>query len=428
MAIVLKGAKLFDGTGKDIITDGVVVIGDDGKIDQVGKRQDVSPIKYDEVSYYDLNGQFLMPGLIDAHIHIGLQGMPDTYQENYICETSRAVRSVKEMEATLQAGFTTVRNCGTANKIDFSVKEGVENGWINGPRILTSGEILSTTCSGTEYFENLYRIADGYDEFKKASREQLKFGADFLKVMATGAIMNPGGIPGAEQTDIKELKAIVEEATKLEKKVAAHAHGAQGIKNAVQAGAYTIEHASLVDDEALSMMVDHNIYVVPTLTVGYLVLKYANEINVPRFMIDKTRQIRTVRVNSIKRALESGVRIAMGSDAGVSPYNYHGNNALELVIYVNEGLMSPTEAILSATKVAAEACDIASEVGTIEKGKIADMIVVDGNPLEDIEVLLNKDNIRKVIKDGKIVKNLDKESPCSIPQLTPYMEEDFPKV
>ncbi|HHV64654.1 MAG TPA: amidohydrolase family protein [Peptococcaceae bacterium] len=401
MLTVLKGATIFDGTGRDVIENGFVIINEKGKIEFVGSSYALPDS--DQIKVIDVSGKFILPGLIDCHIHLDLHGMPDTYEENLVEDKLRAIRAAQEMEATLQAGFTTVRNAGSVNYIDFSVRQAIENGWLNGPRILTSGRILSITCSGTEYFAGMYRIADGYDEFKKAAREQLKEGADFLKIMATGAFMNPGGIPGAEQPDLKEIQAVVEEADKLGKYVAAHAHGAQGIKNSIRAGVRTIEHGTFADEEAIELMVENQVFLVPTFAVDYYWMKYGLEGGVPEHMLEKAEEAKGISIETTRKALQAGVQVAMGTDAG-TPYNYHGGNAIELWIMVEEGLMTPQEAILSATRTAALACGIESETGTLEKGKWADLLVVEGNPLKDISILTKKENILKVFKEGKSVK------------------------
>jgi imidazolonepropionase-like amidohydrolase len=408
MIKILKGASLFDGTGKDLIEDSILIIDEKGRILDVGDSKAINILQYKNTEIFDLTGKYLLPGLIDAHVHIGYHGLHNTYDENFFDDKLRAIRAVKEMENTINAGFTTVRNCGSVNQLDFFVKESVEKGYINGPRILTSGKILSITCSGTDYFKGLYRIADGYDQFKKAAREQLEMGADILKVMATGAVMNPGGVPGAEQPDLKELQAVVEEGRKLGKRVAAHAHGNVGIKNAIKAGVATIEHGSFADDDTIEMMIDNNIYLITTLIVGHLLLIHGEENGIPEFMLNKQKELRSLRLNTIKKAVEKGVKITMGSDAGVSPYNYHGKNACEMVCYVNEGLMNPKDAVISATKIAAEACGLDKELGTLEKGKVADLIVLDADPFENIETLIDSNNVKIVMKEGQILKNINK--------------------
>jgi imidazolonepropionase-like amidohydrolase len=407
MPTILKGAKIFAGTDQEVLEDGFLIIDKGGRIDYVGPNYDLP--SGDDIKIIDLKGKFILPGLIDCHIHLDLHGIPNTYEENLVEDKLRTIRAAREMEETIQAGFTTVRNAGSVNHIDISVRQGVENGWINGPRILTSGRILSITCSGTEYFNGMYRIADGYAEFKKAAREQLREGADFIKIMATGAFMNPGGIPGAEQPDIKELQAAVEEASKLGKYVAAHAHGAQGIKNAILAGVRTIEHGTFADEEAIAMMLEKDVFLVPTFAVDYYWLKYGIKGGVPKHMLEKAEEAKGISINSTRMALKAGVKIAMGTDAG-TPYNYHGGNAIELLIMVKEGLLTPQEAILSATSTAAKACGLETETGTLEKGKWADLLVVEENPLEDISVLTCKDKILKVFKEGRLIKDLDSPS------------------
>jgi imidazolonepropionase-like amidohydrolase len=396
---VLKGATLIDGTGNEPVKNSVLIF-KDNKIESVGTVNDVE-IPHDAM-VYDISDQYIIPGLIDCHIHLDLHGMADTYQENLVEDKLRTIRAAMEMQATLRAGFTTVRNVGSVNHIDFAVKNAVEEGFIAGPRILTSGKIICMTSSGTEYFNGMYREADGVGENRKAAREQLKNGADLLKVMATGAIMNPGGVPGAPQLDVEEIRAVVEEGAKLGKNVAAHAHGAQGIKNAILAGVATIEHGTMADNEAIAMMVEKNVYLVPTLAVDHLMLKYGEKHGVPAFMIKKAKELAEMRNEVIRKAIAAGVRIAMGTDAG-TPYNYHGRNSLELVVMVEEKLMTAMDALIASTKTAAEAIGLADEVGTLEKGKLADCVVLNQNPLEDIKCLLNKKNINMVFKDGTLV-------------------------
>ncbi|ACB84028.1 metal-dependent hydrolase family protein [Natranaerobius thermophilus] len=407
MTKILACGKVFTGETNKVFSRGAVAVQDNEIIDiDVDSQNPGEELKkkYPEAEYYDLSGHTVLPGLIDSHIHLDLHGMADTFDENFVEDKLRSIRASRAMEDTLFSGFTTVRNCGSVNWIDISVKEAVRRGIINGPRILTSGKILSITSPGSEYFYGLYREADGYDGFKLAAREQLKMGADLLKLMATGAIMNPGGVPGATQPDEKEIKAIVREAKKLNKKVAAHAHGAEGIKNAVRAGVDTIEHGTFADNESHELMVEYGVYLVPTLAPDYFMSKHGKEGGVASFIVDKLKKKREARLEALDRAIETGVKIACGSDAG-TPYNYHENNAQELKVLVSEGLLSPGEAIRSATQYSAEACGLLDELGTISQEKKADIIAVDGDPTENIDVLTDKDNIRFVMKDGEIVKD-----------------------
>ncbi|MFW6315014.1 MAG: amidohydrolase family protein, partial [Desulfohalobiaceae bacterium] len=267
--IVLRGATLIDGNG-DIIQNAVLVL-KDTKISAVGKEEEVQ-IPH-QAKIYDLEGRHIIPGLIDAHVHLDLHGMPDTVHESLVEQKLRSIRAGIEMGNTLRAGITTVRNTGSTAYIDIAVKKAVQEGLIIGPRILACGKIICMLSSGSDYFRGLYREADGVDENRRAAREQLKEGADFLKVMASGAIMNPGGVPGATQLDVDEIRAVVLEGAKVGKHTAAHAHGAQAIKNAVEAGVRTIEHGTLADEEALKMMRDRNVFLVSTLCSNYWMLR-----------------------------------------------------------------------------------------------------------------------------------------------------------
>ena len=397
MIKVFRNAKLIDGSGQAQLENAVLAV-EDEKILYAGKTEDFVQPQNAEV--IELAGQTIIPGLIDCHIHMDLHGMPDTHDENFVEDKLRAIRTARNMEKTLQKGITTIRNVGSVNHIDFAVKAAVEDGWCNGPRIFTSGQIISMTARGNDYFKGMYREADGVDEVRKAAREQLKAGADLLKVMATGAYMNPGGTPGAVQFNLDELKVIVEEAGKLGLRVAAHAHAAQGIINSAMAGAKTIEHASFLDEKGIELMLEKDIFLIPTLSAGYHILKHEQSQEVPRFMIEKNMDMRKTRSNNVKKAIQAGIKVAFGSDAGTS-YNYHGLNATELILWINEGFMSPLEAISCGTRVAAEAIGIEDMVGTLEEGKLADFVIVEGDLTANLDPLLN--NIVAVYKEGKKV-------------------------
>ncbi len=401
MITSLEGATLIDGTGRPPLRNAVLVF-EDNRIADVGTGNDMK-IPEDAL-VFDVADKYIIPGLIDCHIHLDLHGMADTFQENLVEEKLRTIRSAKEMEDTLHAGYTTVRSLGSVNHIDFAVKKAIEEGLINGPRILTSGKIICMTSAGSEYFEGMYRVADGADEARKAAREQLKAGADVLKVMATGAIMNPGGVPGAPQLNVEEIQAVVEEGAKLDIKTAAHAHGAQGIKNAIRAGVATIEHGTMADDEAIALMAEKNIYLIPTLSVDDLIIRAGAQSGVAAFMVEKAINIGEKRSKVFRKAIAAGVPIAMGTDAG-TPFNYHGKNSLEVKLYVDRALMTPHEALQTATVNGAEAIGLADSLGTLEKGKIADCVVLSQNPLEDIGCLLDVENIHMVFKDGVLMNN-----------------------
>ena len=398
MHTLYKGATIFNVQTGQLIENAALLIKND-LIEALGGDGEVHCPSNAQV--VDLSDKWIIPGLLDCHVHLDLHGMADTYQENLVEDKLRTLRVACEAEATLKAGFTTVRNIGTVNGIDFALKAGIEAGFCQGPRLVTAGRIISMTCSGTEYFDGMYRIADGPDECRKAAREQLKQGADFLKLMATGAVMSPGGVPGAAQLEVNEIRAIVEEGLKLGKHTAAHAHGAQGIKNAVTAGVRTIEHGTMADEEALVAMAEAGVFLVPTMSLHNLFEDHAEQ--VPEFMLNKSRVMENDYKGIILRAKELGVQIAMGTDAGTN-YNYHGNNAAEIVYLVANEIMSASEALTCATLSAARAIQMDHLVGSLSPGKLADFLVLKDNPLTDIGVLVEKDKIEAVYKGGELVR------------------------
>ncbi len=248
----------------------------------------------------------------------------------------------------------------------------------------------------------MYREANGVDENRQAAREQLREGVDFLKLMATGAIMNPGGLPGAAQLDIEEMRAVVKEGRKLGKHTAAHAHGAEGIINAIRAGVRTIEHGTLANDEALKMMADQGVFLTSTLSSNFWMLKTRKGRNIPSFMHEKAEEVSKIRRENLHRALKFGVQVVMGTDAG-TPYNYHGKNSMELVQYVKLGLMSPEEAIVASTRTAADAVGLLDRIGTLEVGKWADCMVLDKDPFKNIKVFESPEEVRLVFKAGQLI-------------------------
>ncbi len=246
------------------------------------------------------------------------------------------------------------------------------------------------------------READGVDEVRKAAREQIKAGADIIKLMATGGIITRGVQPGSAQLSEKELRAGVEEATKAGLKTAAHAQGNEGIKNAIKAGIHSIEHGFFLDEESVQMLAKEQIPLVPTFSVIHNIMRHAAESNIPEFIVKKTEAVKKAHRKSFKMAKEAGVKIAMGTDAG-TPFNQHGKNMKELELLVENGL-SPMEAIRTATLFAAEILGLERELGTIEAGKFADIIVVDGDPLADIRCLQIPENLLFIMKEGNIIK------------------------
>ena len=378
---LIKNTTIVDGTGAKPMA-GMDILFDKNGIKQIAVAGTIEPSN--GASVIDGAGKAVLPGLIDTHIHMDLHGYADTYHENFFEDKLRAIRSAREMETTLRSGFTTVRNVGSVNGIDFSVKKAIEAGFVQGPRILTSGQIISMTAEGNDYFEGLYREVDGVDEVRKAAREQLKAGADFLKLMATGAVMNPGGVPGAPQLNTDEIGAVVEEAEKLGTHVAAHAHGAVGIINAVKAGVRTIEHGTFLDDEGIELMLRHGTYLVPTPVVGYHMR--AHKEGIPAHMLADDERENRSSAEAHRKAVEAGVKVCYGTDAGTN-YNYHGLNAVQMWMFVEQGIYSPVEAIKCATLSSAAALGLEDRLGSIEEGKTADLIVISTKLLEDLKGL-----------------------------------------
>ncbi|MEF8823022.1 MAG: amidohydrolase family protein [Desulfohalobiaceae bacterium] len=396
--IALKDATLIPVSGERIERGTLVIDGD--RIAAAGPSSQVEIPEEAEV--IDCRGKHVLPGLVDTHIHLDLHGMSDTSHEGLVEDKLRAIRASLEMGNTIRSGITTVRNAGSTNYIDIAVKRAVEQEFAVGPRILTSGRIICMHTAGNEYFPGLYREADGVDENRRAAREQLKEGADYLKVMATGAIMNPGGVPGTPHLNMEEIQAVVEEAEKTGTHTAAHAHGAEGIKNAVRAGVRTIEHGTLADDEVLTMMADRGIYLTSTLSSNFWMLQASLVNGIPQFMLEKAREVTKIRKETLHRAIDRGVPVIMGTDAG-TPDNFHGKNAMELVRYVQEGLMTEMEAIRTSTLTAAEALGLGESIGSLEKGKYADLLVLECDPLRDIECLARLDDFAFIFKEGRIV-------------------------
>jgi imidazolonepropionase-like amidohydrolase len=398
MHTVLKGMTLIDGTGRTI--EDAILVWKDKQIVAVGEKGQIEAPA--DAIVYNLDDKFVIPGLIDTHIHLDMHGMADTYHESLVEDKLRTIRAAIEMGNTIRAGITTVRNAGSANYIDIAVRKAVEEDLIVGPRILASGKIICMHSAGNEYFEGLYYEADGVDENRKAAREQLKQGGDLLKVMATGAIMNPGGVPGAPHLDEDEIRAVVEEGKKVGKHTAAHAHGAIGIKNAVAAGVRTIEHGTLADEEALQMMLEKGVFLSSTLSSNFWMLNARSRNEVPQFMSEKAEEVAKIRRENLHRAIAMGVNVMMGTDAG-TPYNFHGRNAMELVQYVKVGLMDEMDAIIASTRTAADGIGLLDQIGTLEEGKYADCVVLRENPLKNIESIASLENIYLVFKEGSLI-------------------------
>ncbi|MEW6081240.1 MAG: amidohydrolase family protein [Bacillota bacterium] len=399
MRTIIKASNLIDGTGRQPMHDMCVII-------EGPRITGIEPASFagglqgsSEVRVMEFEGMTVMPGLIDCHVHLDLHASADVYREKDEPDAYRTLKAAANATCTLEAGFTTLRDMGARNYIDISLRRAIEEGMIRGPRLVVSGRIISMSAAGNEYYQGMYHEADGPAEVLKAVRLQLKAGADVVKMMGTGAVMTPGEDPGAPQFNEEEIRAAVVEAEKAGKRVAVHAHGAQGMKNALRAGAHTIEHGSLLDDETIDMLLSRNAFLVPTLCIFDCMIQKGAEGGVPGFMIQKAKWVRDRAYENYLKACEAGVRVAMGTDAG-TPVNPHGGNAGEMVLRAQLGTRS-LEVIQQATRVAAEALGLDHVLGTLEPGKLADILVLSGDPLEEISVLAS--GVHAVFKEGAIL-------------------------
>lgn len=406
---MIKNGLLIDGNGGEPMEQGAVVI-DGNRIVFVGDAADFDGTVDETI---DVDGATIAPGFIDTHVHLMMEY--SSVQNRLETPFSYMFyQAINYMRNTLNAGITSVRDAlGT----DLGVKKAVEEGIVEGPRMqlsinaltITGGHGDGYTTSGqtVELLQANYPgmpagKADGVEEVRKKTREMLRAGAEVIKVHATGGVLSATDHPEFTQFSLEELQVIVEEAAfRKGVKVMAHAQGAEGIKQAVKAGIHSIEHGIFLDDEAIEMMKEHGTYLVPTLLAPVAVLELAKETGMPDSAVQKARDAIEAHKKSFTKAYKAGVKIAMGTDAGVMP---HGTNLRELAL-MTEGGMTPMEAIVATTKTAAECLGWENELGTLEKGKLADLVVIKGNPLDDIASLSNAETIQLVIKDGKIVKN-----------------------
>ena len=398
---VVRAGKLLDvKTGKIETNQAIVIEGD-----KIVSITSVSAVKSSSTDIsIDLPNATVMPGLIDAHTHL-------TFNPHFGYETlaisipREALIGAHNARVTLEAGFTTVRNVGATGYTDVALRDAINAGDVPGPRMLVSGPPLSITgghCDNDllpyEYHATEAGVADGVEQVQHKVREVIKYGADLIKVCATGGVLSKGDDPNASQYTLEEMKAIVADAHRLGRKVAAHAHGAQGVIWASEAGVDSVEHGHLMDDAAIAALKKNGTYLIPTLYLVDWQREHAAEANLPDFAKKKMEMVSQVGKANIKKAFEAGVKIGMGTDAAVYP---HGLNAHELAVYVSLG-MSPLRAIQTATINDADLLGWSDKVGTIDAGKWADIIAVDGDPLQDVTTL---QHVKFVMKGGEVVKN-----------------------
>ncbi|SFJ93892.1 metal-dependent hydrolase family protein [Thermoflavimicrobium dichotomicum] len=404
--IFLKGGNLIDGNGGEVLENaGVFIEGE--RISQVGP---VNELKIpDDAEVIDTSGYTIMPGLIDAHMHLfGVTSLnlAIAFLEPNEIQLGRALTDLPKL---INAGFTSVRDVGSP--ISIYIKQLIQEGLYHGPRIKTAYNMLTQTAGHGDLHMlppelNKNRVCDGVDDCRKAAREQFRAGADFIKICSTGGVLSEKDDPRFSQFTIDEIRAIVYEAEAVGSFVASHAQGTQGIKNALIAGVKTIEHGIFIDDEGIELMLERDAILVPTLSIVHRLITEGEKHGVPEFGLRKSKEIYEIHKINMRKAYEAGVQMVIGTDfVGCSPVP-HGENALELELFVNDLGFSPMEAIVAATKTAAKAMAMEDEIGTIEAGKYADILVVAGNPAENIKVLLDTNNIKKVFVGGKLLKDI----------------------
>src|SRR5512143_3721037 len=398
--LTFQNVTLIDGTGREPIPDATVGVRD-GKIIYAGKARKWQPSLEEDIINLDFGGKYLLPGLIDCHVHLSGSGEPDSRFEE-ADDGAMALKILRNARKNLAAGITTVRDLGGWNELEFSVRRSIKAGEYTGPRMLLAGRFISISESGADHYRGMYRIADGVEEVRKAVREQIMHGADLIKLGVTGAVLVLDGVPGATHFNADEIRVAVEEAAKSGRRVAAHAHGIDGIRKAVQAGVHSIEHGTFLHQGAdvIEEMVRRGTFLVPTLNAGRALIE-GDTRQVPSWIVEKMRETQKAADKSVKAAYQAGVPIAMGSDAS-TPLNFHGENGLE-VHWMSQAGMKPMHALVAATLNAAKALGWEARVGSIEEGKLADLLVLDASPLEDLRRLADRKQIRAVFMDGRLV-------------------------
>jgi len=398
---VIKATRLVDGQGGAPIVNPVLVIEGD-RIARVGAGLSV-PAGADVI---DLGAATLLPGLIDCHTHLTGQPGDNYYDDMFrMSPIDSAVIAHVYARRTLEAGFTTVRDVGAGELVDVAMRNAINRGGMAGPRMQVATLAVSATgghgdLSGFSPYlsiKGLSNIADGVDEIRKLVRTEVKYGADVIKVAATAGVLSEEESVGAPQFSQEELNALVAEAHMWEKRVAAHAHGAEGIKRAILAGVTSVEHASFIDDEGIRLAREKGTWLVMDIYNDDYILAEFSKKGYPQKIIEKERLVGRTQRENFRKAVQAGARMAFGSDAGVYPHGWNGKQFAKMV----EWGMTPAQAIRAATIDAAELLGWRDRIGSVEAGKLADVIAVSGDPLKDITEL---ERVRFVMKGGVVYK------------------------
>ena len=404
----IRAGHLFDAT-TEALRDNVVIVVEGDRIKSVEAGGFAIP---NGSTVIDLRNATVLPGLIDCHTH--LTARADRYDPiNYFKSTpfTEGFAAVRNAHSTLLAGFTTVRDVGSPPFAAVDLRNAINEGSVAGPRVVASGPPLSITGGHGDVNgfspetrvmlfpqDRDFRIADGVDEVRQTVRAQVKYGVDVIKILATGGVLSQGDSPGAPQYTFEELKAAADTAHEAGRKIAAHAHGSEGIKRAILAGIDSIEHASLANDEDIALAKEHGTYFVMDIYNDDYILGKAIEFGLPQANVEKERMVGRLQRENFAKAFKAGVKMAFGTDAGVYP---HGDNAKQFKYMVQYG-MTPAQAIRAATFNAADLIGRSKDVGTVEAGKFADLIAVSANPLQNVQAL---ENVQFVMKGGVVYKD-----------------------
>jgi imidazolonepropionase-like amidohydrolase len=402
--IIVVGGRVFDGTGSDPRQATLVIR--DGKIASVAEGEAPADPSATRI---DAAGKLVMPGMIDCHVHLC-----STAAANYELQRLKdllplqAMRGLANAQKMLRAGFTTVRDLSAPQFANVAIRQAIDEGLFVGPRVLAAGMSLTVPGGhGDSYYRpdvdvNREGIVNGPDAARRAVREWVKMRVDLIKLLVTGGVMTDGSDVGALQWTEDELRAAIDQAHRLGKRVAGHAHGAAGVIAGVRAGLDTVEHGTILDREAVELMAERGAFLVPTIVAGRNIVVHGTAAGIAPHVVRKGEQVGARHAESVRLAREAGVKIAFGTDCG-TPFNRAGENAAELGLLVEFG-MSPKEALVAATRVAAEACGLEDRIGTLEQGKEADVVIVDGDPLADVSILTDPARIAWVLRGGQVVK------------------------
>ena len=411
MAIVFEGATLIDGTGRDPVADSTVVV-EDERITSLGRS---APR---EAEVVDLTGLTLMPGLIDAHVHIGTSTDLSRAMGWSISVAETAAAMFRNCEQTLDAGFTTVRDTGG---IDDGIVSAIAKGLVRGPRVIHCGPLLCQTGGhghfGAEWepscdwhnhhvpgLSAFSFISDGPDEVRRNARECFRRGASFIKMCVTGGVVSRNDRLTDTQFTVEEIRAAVLEAEARGSYVTVHAHNNQGIRNAVEAGAKCVEHGTQIDEATGALMAEHGVSHVPTFAVVRKIQENVTAMGLPPVIAERSRGTYEAMADAVLASREAGLRVGSGSDL-IGPDQR--DRGLELIL--KSEIIGPMEALISATRTNAEIIGMGDSLGTLEEGRIADLIAIDGNPLDKPELWNEREKILLVVKSGEVVKNLRPE-------------------